>query len=471
MADYPVFEGSLEIRQTGGARVLRGRFPYGSLGTIASRGRVRKERFEPRAFRFAIEQEPERRIDVLVGHDYGKPIASRQSGTLDIRDGDDAVTFEARLPDDPPSWVVDAEKAVTAGLMVGLSPGFQVPPANVVADAERLIGRTRQPRRPDTQHRSRRAQGDVRGHGGRLHGRRCGPAGRRPCTAPTEASAVAVTITPVQLRQALEAHPAMAERLHPVAVALVERYAPDAPEDIQNEATIRVAGWLYETPSSGVRSEAVGDISTTWTPSMTSALRASGAMALLSPWKVRRGGVVGKAVVVSQPEVIIERPSRTPDATVSPSNGGSPMPDLPSVRLYLLTLDVPDVTAVTLPQMSGQEVIDAGSEVLAVTKRATSVAAPVECYQQLFHLNSTEREFLAIAIQDGQDPPSHFRVNPTAVPNAWDWPQPPTASNLGFVWTPNTGEAVIGGASYDVYRWPQLQTTFPSQCVFEWPVS
>ena len=151
MADYPVFDGQLEVRQEGGRRTLTGRFPYGSLGTIASRGRVRKERFEPRAFRFAIEQEPERRLDILVGHDYGKPIASRQSGTLDIRDADDAVTFEARLPDDPPPWVLDAEKAVAAGLMVGLSPGFSVPPANVVADGERLVD---EPGNPGVQIRS-----------------------------------------------------------------------------------------------------------------------------------------------------------------------------------------------------------------------------------------------------------------------------------------------------------------------------
>ena len=151
MADYPVFDGQLEVRQEGGRRTLTGRFSYGSLGTIASRGRVRKERFEPRAFRFAIEQEPERRLDILIGHDYGKPIASRQSGTLDIRDADDAVTFEARLPDDPPPWVLDAEKAVAAGLMVGLSPGFSVPPANVVADGERLVD---EPGNPGVQIRS-----------------------------------------------------------------------------------------------------------------------------------------------------------------------------------------------------------------------------------------------------------------------------------------------------------------------------
>ena len=138
MAEFPIFEAAkLEIRRSGGMRILTGRFNYGSVATIRDRGRVRKERFESRAFRYAIEDE-QRQIDILVGHDFGKPIASRKAGTLEIADGDDGVTFEARLPDDPPSWVVDAEKSIAAGLMVGLSPGFSVPPVSVVPDAERF---------------------------------------------------------------------------------------------------------------------------------------------------------------------------------------------------------------------------------------------------------------------------------------------------------------------------------------------
>ena len=136
--EYPIFDGALEIRRSGSGRILTGRFNYGSMATIRATGRVRKERFEPKAFRYSIEQDTERRIDILVGHDYGKPIASRQAGTLKIEDGADAVTFEARLPDDPPSWVIDAERAIAAGLMTGLSPGFMVPPTSAVPDAERL---------------------------------------------------------------------------------------------------------------------------------------------------------------------------------------------------------------------------------------------------------------------------------------------------------------------------------------------
>ena len=141
MDEYGAWPGELEIRQRGGARILSGVFPYNRRGTTSDRGRVRKESFSSRAFGFAIEDES-RKIDLLIGHDFGKPIASRQSGTLSIVDADDAVRFEATLPATPdltPSWVLDAEKAIANGTMVGLSPGFRVPPMSVVPNAERLI--------------------------------------------------------------------------------------------------------------------------------------------------------------------------------------------------------------------------------------------------------------------------------------------------------------------------------------------
>ena len=83
-----------------------------------------------------------------------------------------------------------------------------------------------------------------------------------------------------------------AERLLTVAVGLVERFAPDAPQAIRNEGIIRCAGWLYESPASGARMEREGEIATSFSPASTGALRASGAMALLSPWKIRRAGVI-----------------------------------------------------------------------------------------------------------------------------------------------------------------------------------
>ena len=81
-------------------------------------------------------------------------------------------------------------------------------------------------------------------------------------------------------------------RLGAAASALVERYAPGAPVPIKDEAVIRCSGWMRESPSSGARSEREGEIGTSYTPAATGALRASGGMSLLSPWKVRRAGVL-----------------------------------------------------------------------------------------------------------------------------------------------------------------------------------
>ena len=100
----------------------------------------------------SVDTEPTRKIDILVGHDFGKPIASRQSGTLTIADSAEAVTFEATLPDDAmaPSWVKDVVLAIQGGTMVGLSPGFREPPPGVGCTQRRATGaqtRTWQPRR------------------------------------------------------------------------------------------------------------------------------------------------------------------------------------------------------------------------------------------------------------------------------------------------------------------------------------
>ncbi len=104
---------------------------------------------------------------------------------------------------------------------------------------------------------------------------------------------MAVTLTETDLAAALAVNQQLADRLHPVAVALVEKYAPQAPEAVQNEAAIRCAGWLWESPHGPIRSESTGDVRTAFDgPRSLGALRFSGAMGILSPWKVRRGGAI-----------------------------------------------------------------------------------------------------------------------------------------------------------------------------------
>lgn len=127
----------LELRRAGNR--LTGAFPYRSTATIRDRGRVRKERFEPGAFRFAVE-DPDREIHLLSGHSYDRPLASRSRGSLELEDRADALTFAAELPDEAarPTWMRDTVLALEAGLIGGVSPGFAVPPASAVPDAEGL---------------------------------------------------------------------------------------------------------------------------------------------------------------------------------------------------------------------------------------------------------------------------------------------------------------------------------------------
>ena len=102
---------------------------------------------------------------------------------------------------------------------------------------------------------------------------------------------MAVTIGLVELADAIECEPAHQEnlRLHAAAVAIVDRYAAGAPEAISNEAAIRVAGYL-RGDDPGVRSLLtikVGEIEIE-PRAVGSALRLSGAMSLLGPYRTRR---------------------------------------------------------------------------------------------------------------------------------------------------------------------------------------
>ena len=64
------------------------------------------------------------------------------------------------------------------------------------------------------------------------------------------------------------------------AVALANRQAPSAPQAVWTEAVLRAVGMLYDAPQ-------VADYED------TAVWRLSGAKALLSPWQVRRAGLIG----------------------------------------------------------------------------------------------------------------------------------------------------------------------------------
>ncbi|MYI06798.1 MAG: hypothetical protein F4059_05645 [Gemmatimonadetes bacterium] len=81
------------------------------------------------------------------------------------------------------------------------------------------------------------------------------------------------------------------------ASALVERYAPDAPAAVKNEAVIRTAAWLHARMPRTLHTATIGPMRMDvrerhYSPD---ALRNSGARALLSPWRLRRALPVGSA--------------------------------------------------------------------------------------------------------------------------------------------------------------------------------
>ena len=138
LPDYPIYSVELEYRQRG--RRITGSFPYGQTATLSDRGRVRKERFGPRAFEFAVN-DPARDIHLLVGHSFDAPLASKLGRSLRLSDSDSALEFAATLPAEnrQPTWMRDAVLAISGGLMTGISPGFRVPPPAVLPDAEENI--------------------------------------------------------------------------------------------------------------------------------------------------------------------------------------------------------------------------------------------------------------------------------------------------------------------------------------------
>lgn len=103
---------------------------------------------------------------------------------------------------------------------------------------------------------------------------------------------MAVTLTVDALRDALRLgdtteEVAEATRLLAYASEAVTKYAPAAPDAIQNEAAIRVAGFLFDQPLAS-RGDAFAN-----------ALRSSGAAAILAPYRAHKLGVAAGTYGVS----------------------------------------------------------------------------------------------------------------------------------------------------------------------------
>ena len=106
---------------------------------------------------------------------------------------------------------------------------------------------------------------------------------------------MAVTLTAVELATRTRLAQADADAVLPVVVEMIQSYA-DAPDAIANWAAGRLAGWLMHSSRGSLRSEQAGDLRVEFAPSLTGALRHSGAQSLLSPYRRRRAlSIPGRA--------------------------------------------------------------------------------------------------------------------------------------------------------------------------------
>jgi Escherichia/Staphylococcus phage prohead protease len=139
---YAAHAGRIEVRRAGGDTRLSGRFPYGERAVLSDGGRTgrpQKEVIEPEAFSYRVDL-PDEDIHLLFGHDFDMPLASKLTDTLMLKDSPAALTFEAIIPPAIAETTHgrDVLALITAGLAIGLSPGFRIPPKRTVPDAEEI---------------------------------------------------------------------------------------------------------------------------------------------------------------------------------------------------------------------------------------------------------------------------------------------------------------------------------------------
>lgn len=151
--------GGLEIRREGDGGVrLSGRFPYNSPAVLSDGGRAGrpvKEMIEPGAFAYSLE-EADADIALLHGHSWDKPLASRKAGTLTFRDTASALLIAATIVPAVArsTYASDALAQIEAGLAVGLSPGFRLPPERAVPRVEAEVIEDEPDRPEQGQHRA-----------------------------------------------------------------------------------------------------------------------------------------------------------------------------------------------------------------------------------------------------------------------------------------------------------------------------
>ena len=143
------------------------------------------------------------------------------------------------------------------------------------------------------------------------------------------------------------------ERLLQYSTSVVTRHAPVAPAVVQNEAVIRLAGYLFDMPNAG-RGVTYAD-----------ALRNSGARAILLPHRAHRAGSVVGAAPLPAGGGLQETGSAIVTVTM-PSRWESTPADalpFPSGATFGLQVDGPDGSKTSVLLGRTQELLEPGAVV------------------------------------------------------------------------------------------------------------
>ena len=99
---------------------------------------------------------------------------------------------------------------------------------------------------------------------------------------------MAVTIMVTRIAEILQIDQTRAQELLAVATELVNEWAPATPDNISNEAAIRVAGYLHQQPMAARSWSQTGPLLVRHQVNNLSCWRHSGAAALCAPYVTRR---------------------------------------------------------------------------------------------------------------------------------------------------------------------------------------
>ena len=134
LVDTPAYSQSVitEVRASGDG--LTGAFFYDSDIHVADSGKVRKQRFKAGAFKYALET-PDREITLTIG-DGSRQLASKQAGSLVLKDTPQALKFEVKqLP--KTSYARDFLALLRAGSVApAVIPIFSRVPKSMSKDAD-----------------------------------------------------------------------------------------------------------------------------------------------------------------------------------------------------------------------------------------------------------------------------------------------------------------------------------------------